>query len=99
MVPQKNYIWAFYIDPAFHRKGVGTKLLLGVLDTLNSKENDLWLSVSTLNERAKVFYRKFGFMIDNDTKLDDFHVGNDEEGKPIYDPQTKMIRPAGPINK
>ena len=65
--PDAGEIMSFYIDPAFHRRGVGTHLMKEALDQLRVQgypEAFLW--VVTGNERAMAFYRHCGFAPDGD---------------------------------
>jgi ribosomal protein S18 acetylase RimI-like enzyme len=52
----------FYIDAAYHGRGVANALMKEVLAiTANEPEATLWLSVFSGNERAISFYKKWGF--------------------------------------
>lgn len=51
-----------YVDSGHHRRGLGRHLMEHILDRARRAGHDvLWLSVWENNERAKAFYRTFGF--------------------------------------
>lgn len=78
--PDAGEIMSFYIDPAFHRQGVGTRLMKEALRQLREQgypEAFLW--VVTGNERAMAFYRSCGFAPDGDVLHAEF------AGKPYLD--------------
>jgi ribosomal protein S18 acetylase RimI-like enzyme len=65
----------FYIDAAYHGRGVANALMKEVLAiAANEREGALWLSVFSGNERAISFYKKWGFRI---AGTQDFVVGAD----------------------
>jgi ribosomal protein S18 acetylase RimI-like enzyme len=65
----------FYIDAAYHGRGVANALMRKVLAIAeDGGEGTLWLSVFSGNERAISFYRKWGFRI---AGVRDFLVGTD----------------------
>ena len=55
-------IHEFAVDPAFQRRGIGTRLCLAGLDVLRAKGHrrvGLW--VGEHNQRAQAFYERLGF--------------------------------------
>jgi len=63
--PGTAEIPAIYVDPAWHRRGVGAALLEGALDDLGRrgwKRVTLW--VIAANAPARAFYERFGFAED-----------------------------------
>jgi len=57
-----QHLHAIYIDVSLQGTGVAQKLLDGLFEFLDLRE-DIWLSVVDYNERAKAFYRKNGFEV------------------------------------
>jgi ribosomal protein S18 acetylase RimI-like enzyme len=53
------------VDPAAQGSGAGKALMITALDALAERgvRNNVRLTVPAANERAKAFYRKFGFMV------------------------------------
>lgn len=53
------------VDPAAHGSGAGKALMIAALDALAEKgpRSNVRLTVVAHNERAKAFYRKFGFLV------------------------------------
>ncbi|HAY48810.1 MULTISPECIES: GNAT family N-acetyltransferase [Thalassospira] len=53
------------VDPASHGSGAGKALMMAALDALSEKgaRSNVRLKVVAHNERAKAFYRKFGFLV------------------------------------
>ncbi|WP_033068614.1 GNAT family N-acetyltransferase [Thalassospira australica] len=53
------------VDPAAHGTGAGKALMIAALDALADQgvRSNVRLTVAAHNERAKAFYRKFGFMV------------------------------------
>lgn len=51
---------SLYVDKKWHGKGVGTQLMQKAIDWFDPKKS-IELGVVTYNERAKAFYRKWGF--------------------------------------
>ncbi|MEZ5287028.1 MAG: GNAT family N-acetyltransferase [Vicinamibacterales bacterium] len=57
-------LWRFYVDPAWHGRGVAAALMDTVLDAARRREaRTLWLGVWERNTRAQAFYRKQGFAV------------------------------------
>lgn len=56
------YIDALYVDPIYHRTGIGSSLLCAVA-TLNHNSSHITVDVVTYNEQAISFYQKYGFVI------------------------------------
>lgn len=50
-----------YVDKEWHGKGVGAALMQQIINFFNPKK-PIVLGVVTYNERAKAFYRKWGFV-------------------------------------
>ena len=55
-----QHIGSLYVDKAWHGKGVGGQLMQKVLEGFDPKK-PVELGVVAYNERAKAFYRKWGF--------------------------------------
>jgi ribosomal protein S18 acetylase RimI-like enzyme len=65
----------FYIDAAYHGRGVANALMREVLSAAaDGCEGALWLSVFSGNQRAISFYQRWGFRIRGSQ---DFYVGTD----------------------
>lgn len=56
----RQHVGSLYVDKAWHGKGVGSALMQKVLDWFDPTV-PIELGVVTYNERAKAFYRKWGF--------------------------------------
>jgi ribosomal protein S18 acetylase RimI-like enzyme len=70
-------LWRFYVDQAWHGRGVAQRLMAEVLrEAVASGGKTLWLAVWERNERAKAFYRKFGFA---DVGSQPFMMGSDAQ--------------------
>ena len=55
-------LWRFYVDFAWHGRGVAQELMAAVEEAARSRgAGTLWLGVWERNERAQAFYRKHGF--------------------------------------
>lgn len=55
-------VWRFYVDRPWHGRGVAQQLMGAASDAARSRgARALWLSVWSLNERAKSFYARRGF--------------------------------------
>lgn len=52
---------ALYVVKEWQGKGVAHELMAKAIDWLDGEHNDIKLGVVTYNERAKAFYRKYGF--------------------------------------
>ena len=78
-------IGAIYTDKDYHGGGLGSALIKRGLDFLGYDE-DIELHVVDYNERAKAFYRKFGFE----------PVGEPEYTRFKEMPEIKMVRLASP---
>lgn len=57
------------VDPAFHGSDVSSALMRAGMEWLGL-DQPIWLNVIQHNERAIRFYRKHGFDVDYDTKLE-----------------------------
>ncbi len=56
------HVTTIAVDPAWHRRGIGTRLLLNMARTAAARgAGHLTLEVRVGNEAAKVLYRRFGF--------------------------------------
>jgi ribosomal protein S18 acetylase RimI-like enzyme len=56
-------LWRFYVDRAWHGRGVAQGLMRAALDAARARGADtLWLGVWEHNPRAQAFYRKCGFV-------------------------------------
>ena len=55
------HVGAIYVDKAWHGKGVGAALMERILDWVGP-ERDVELQVATYNERARRFYKMWGFV-------------------------------------
>ena len=74
-VPVGLELRKFYIEAAYHGRGVAHALMKEVLAiAANERDATLWLSVFSGNERAISFYKKCGFRI---VGTQDFIVGAD----------------------
>ena len=75
---------ALYVRKEWHGKGVARALMAKALDWLDGEHYDVKLGVATYNERAKAFYRKYGFeeVLGSETMFDD------------YVPEVAMVRKA-----
>ncbi|HEU4680315.1 MAG TPA: GNAT family N-acetyltransferase [Gemmatimonadales bacterium] len=70
-------LWRFYVDRAWHGRGVALGLMHAVLDAARARAADtLWLGVWEHNPRAQAFYRKCGFV---DVGQQDFLLGTDPQ--------------------
>ena len=56
-LPEKNYVGALFVDPAFQRQRIGSKLL----EYVRRKRPELKLQVYCRNSGAQKFYRSRGF--------------------------------------
>lgn len=70
-------LWRFYIDAAWHGKGLAQVLMERVVaEAAERGARTLWLGVWERNERAQAFYRKCGFA---DVGSHVFMVGTDPQ--------------------
>lgn len=76
-----QHIGALYVDKNWHGKGVGGGLMQKVIHWFGPNE-PIELGVATYNERAKAFYRKWGFK----------EVSNSESLFAGKIPEVRMIR-------
>lgn len=56
----KQQVGALYVDKEYHGKGVAGKLMKKVFDWAKPDE-PIYLGVAIYNDRARAFYRKWGF--------------------------------------
>ncbi|MGV9001808.1 MAG: GNAT family N-acetyltransferase [Candidatus Saccharimonadaceae bacterium] len=56
-----QHVGSLYVDKNWHGKGVGGALMQKVIDWFDNSK-PIVLGVVTYNERAKAFYRKWGFV-------------------------------------
>jgi len=74
-VPAPIELWRFYVDSAFHGRGIAARLMAAVDDTARAGgARTLWLGVWEKNHRALAYYRKAGF---TDIGAHEFHLGHD----------------------
>ncbi len=67
----------FYVDAAYHGKGLAQELMTAVLEAAARRgAATLWLGVWERNPRAQAFYRKYGFV---DVGAHTFVVGSDPQ--------------------
>ena len=57
------------VDPAFHGRGIADALMRAGMDWLGT-DRPMWLNVIRHNDRAIRFYRKHGFEVDHDAKIE-----------------------------
>ncbi|MCA9336532.1 GNAT family N-acetyltransferase [Candidatus Saccharibacteria bacterium] len=57
----RQHVGSLYVDKDWHGKGVGGALMQKVVDWFDSAK-PIELGVAAYNERAKAFYRKWGFV-------------------------------------
>src|SRR3954451_22539180 len=70
-------LWRFYVDHAWHGRGVARRLMQAAIDeAASSGATAVWLGVWENNSRAIAFYRKFGFV---DVGSHEFLVGSDAQ--------------------
>lgn len=76
-----QHVGSLYVDKDWHGTGVGAALMQKVIDWADPKK-PLVLGVATYNERAKAFYKKWGFVeVEGSETLHDGKI-----------PEIKMIR-------
>lgn len=77
----RQHVGSLYVDKAWHGKGVGGALMQKVIDWCDPAK-PIELGVAAYNERAKAFYRKWGFVeVPGSEQLFDNKI-----------PEVKMIR-------
>lgn len=66
-----QHVGSLYVDKKWHGRGVGGQLMRKIIDWSDPAQ-PIQLGVATYNERAKAFYRKWGFeeVIGSDTLFD-----------------------------
>lgn len=70
-------LWRFYVAREWHGQGIAQHLMQRVEHEAElTQASTLWLGVWERNERAKAFYRKYGFV---DVGAHVFMVGNDRQ--------------------
>ena len=70
---QGEFIDRLYVDPAFHRQGIGQALLMKARELL---PNHMWLYTHVANKMARAFYEKNGFVAEK------FGVSPEPESEP-----------------
>jgi ribosomal protein S18 acetylase RimI-like enzyme len=84
----------FYIDPAYHGRGVADALMGEVISAVaDGCEGALWLSVFSGNQRAISFYQRWGFRI---CGSQDFYVGTDCQKDYLMQREETVARNEGP---
>lgn len=62
--PHPIELWRFYVDPAWHGRGVAAELMAAAEDAARARgAQTVWLGVWERNTRAQAFYRKHGFTV------------------------------------
>ncbi|RYZ05147.1 MAG: GNAT family N-acetyltransferase [Myxococcales bacterium] len=75
-------LWRLYVERAWHGRGVAQELMSCIEREARQRgARTLWLGVWERNERAKAFYRKWGF---EDVGSHVFLVGNDAQTDRIF---------------
>jgi len=75
--PHPVELWRFYVDPAWHGRGVAAELMAAAEGAARGHgAQTLWLGVWERNTRAQTFYRKHGFTVDGSHI---FWVGSDPQ--------------------
>ena len=57
----KGFVWGFYVDPRWRRRGVGAALIAALLKDARDSVEQATLSVSEENHDAISLYKRFGF--------------------------------------
>ena len=70
---QGDFIDRLYVDPAYHRQGIGQALLMKARQLL---PKHMWLYTHTENKMARAFYEKNGFVAEK------FGVSPEPESEP-----------------
>jgi len=80
-------VYAIYVKPDWWGCGVGAALMSGVLHALEgtTKAVSLWVIIE--NYRARAFYRRFGFEVDGQRRVE--AIGGSEVS------EVRLVRPAG----
>ena len=63
----RQHVGSLYVAKEWHGKGVGGALMQKVIDWSDDKK-PIELGVASYNERAKAFYRKWGFVEVSDSE-------------------------------
>lgn len=75
--PDPMELWRFYVDAAYHGRGLAQQLMEATLDAAaKGGAETLWLGVWEENGRAQKFYRKVGF---TDIGSHTFTLGRDPQ--------------------
>jgi diamine N-acetyltransferase len=78
----------FYVDPRFHGHGIAQELMRCQLE-LHAGAGVVWLSANAYNERAKIFYGKFGFEV---IGTQQYRVGNDLQDDLVMRRKQETVR-------
>lgn len=70
---QGQFIDRFYVDPAYHRQGIGQAMLMKARQLL---PQHMWLYTHVANKMARAFYEKNGFVAEK------FGVSPEPESEP-----------------
>jgi ribosomal protein S18 acetylase RimI-like enzyme len=70
---QGEFIDRLYVDPAYHREGIGQALLMKARQLL---PKHMWLYTHVANKMARAFYEKNGFVVEK------FGVSPEPESEP-----------------
>ncbi len=63
------FIENILIDTGFQGKGIGTRVLMDLIERAIQQKKDIELQVLRVNERAKSFYDRLGFEVFEETDL------------------------------
>jgi GNAT superfamily N-acetyltransferase len=75
--PAPLELWRFYVDPAWHGRGVAARLMTAVEDAARARDaKTVWLGVWERNLRAHAFYAKQGFIV---VGSHTFQMGSDRQ--------------------
>jgi GNAT superfamily N-acetyltransferase len=84
-------LWRFYVTREWHGQGVAQELMSAVARAAShAGAFTLWLGVWERNERAKAFYRKYGFV---DVGSHVFTIGSDAQTDRILVQPVRSIAP------
>ncbi|MFB6181461.1 MAG: GNAT family N-acetyltransferase [Candidatus Magasanikbacteria bacterium] len=64
--PDQIYVWGVQILPWFQGKDIGTAIFKDLIEESNNSNTPIKLKVDKANDRAISFYKKFGFIQDED---------------------------------